>query len=130
MDAKDWTRCRRYFAGSIDVDFSSLAGGSPATMPADDLLASWSANLFADTRTLHMRSNHQVDLAGDTATVISMGYALNALSRERGSDVWEVWGTYAHTLARTHGGWQRTEMTLAVTCARGNETVRTYQSEA
>ena len=105
VDAKDWIGCRRYFTDSIDVDFSSLGGGAPARMPADDLVATWSANLFADKHTQHMRSNYQMELAGDTATV-------------------------THTLARTEGGWRCTGMALAVTYARGNETVRTYQPES
>lgn len=41
VDAKDWTTCRSYFTDIIDVDFTSLAGGDPTRMPADDLVAAW-----------------------------------------------------------------------------------------
>ena len=130
VDAKDWAACRRLFTDVIDVDFSSLAGGTPARMAADDLVGAWQANLFAAKRTMHLRGNHQFQIDGDTATVVSKAYAINVLPRDHGSDLWEVWGTYTHTLARTEAGWRCTGMALSVTHARGNETVRTYQPSA
>jgi hypothetical protein len=45
VDAKDWTACRGYFLEEIYVNFTSLAGGSPARMPADDLVGAWSTGL-------------------------------------------------------------------------------------
>lgn len=41
VDAKDWTTCRAYFLDEIDVDFSSLVGGEPMYMKADDLVSGW-----------------------------------------------------------------------------------------
>src|SRR3954471_15746399 len=38
VDAKDWERCRGYFTDEIYADFTSLAGGSPGNMAADDLV--------------------------------------------------------------------------------------------
>lgn len=38
VDAKDWERCRSYFTDEIYADFTSLAGGSPGNMSADDLV--------------------------------------------------------------------------------------------
>ncbi len=73
-----------------------------------------------------MRSNHEVTLERDWAEVTSKGYALNVLRRNTGSDLWEVWGLYTHTLERTAQGWKCSGMTLAVTHARGNEKVREF----
>ena len=47
VDAKDWNRCRGYFTDEIYADFTSLAGGSPGNMPADDLVGAWATNLYA-----------------------------------------------------------------------------------
>ncbi len=38
VDAKDWARARSFFTGIIYVDFSSLGGGNPSEMPADNLI--------------------------------------------------------------------------------------------
>jgi hypothetical protein len=129
VDAKDWERCRGYFTDEIYADFTSLAGGSPGNMPADDLVGAWATNLYADKLSHHMRTNHRVTIDGDRAEVFSKGYALNILRRPIGSDLWEVWGNYTHTLKRTGEGWKCSGMTFVVTHARGNEMARDYLPE-
>ena len=126
VDAKDWQRCRGYFTDEIYADFSSLAGGSAGNIPADDLVGAWATNLYADKLSHHMRTNHWVTIDGDRAEVFSKGYALNILRRPTGSDLWEVWGNYTHTLRRTGEGWKCTGMTFVVIYARGNEMARDY----
>lgn len=81
VDAKDWERCRSYFTDEIYADFTSLAGGSPGNMSADDLVGAWATNLYADKMSHHMRTNHRVTIDGDRAEVFSKGYALNILCR-------------------------------------------------
>jgi hypothetical protein len=129
VDANDWERCRAHFSAQIYADFTSLAGGSPGNMPADELVGAWRTNLYADKLSHHMRSNHRITIDGDEAEVFSKGYALNILSRTTGSDLGEVWGNYTHTLERTHEGWKCSGMTLVVTHARDNEMARDYLPE-
>lgn len=129
VDAKDWAACRSYFADEIDADFTSLAGGSPGRMKADDLVGGWRRNLYAEKLSHHMRSNHRVTVSGDTAEVFSKGYAFNMLPGRTGSDLWEVWGDYRHTLRRTAEGWKVTGMSLFVKYARGNERARDFVPE-
>ena len=129
VDAKEWERCRGYFTDEIYADFTSLAGGSPGNMRADDLVGAWVTNLHADKLSHHMRTNHRVTIDGDRAEVFSKGYALNILRRRTGSDLWEVWGNYTHTLERTSEGWKCSGMTFVVTYARGNEMARDYLPE-
>lgn len=125
-DSKDWETCRSYFMDDVDVDFTSLAGGEPARMKADDLIHSWQTGLYEDKQSLHMRTNHQVTTNGNQAEVFSHGYAYNQLAIGNGSDLWEVWGTYEHTLQRTPQGWKVTSFKFFATYARGNERVREY----
>jgi hypothetical protein len=129
VDAKDWARARAHFTDEIDADFTSLAGGSPARMPADALVAGWRRSLHADKASHHMRSNHQVAVDGDRAEVLSKGYAFNKLAGNLGSDLWEVWGDYRHTLVRTPRGWRVSGMAFVVTHARGNERARDFVPE-
>ncbi len=130
VDAKDWTQARGYFADTITVDFTSLVGGAPATIPADALIDGWSANLTDSKASFHLRGNHRVAFDGpDTATMHSHGYAWNRMDAgadpaNGGDPMWEVWGTYVHEFARSDAGWKVTAMTFEMTAERGNPFVR------
>jgi hypothetical protein len=133
VDAKDWDRVRTYFTNDITVDFSSLVGGEPANITADQLVDSWRTNLIAEKQSHHMRTNHIVTFDGeDNATLISQGYAYNAIPgiEPVGSDIWEVYGNYVHTFERTEAGWLVTGMTFNAKYQMGNDLARTYLPEA
>jgi hypothetical protein len=128
-DAKDWEACRAFFADEVEVDFTSLAGGEPARLKADDLIAAWAKNLFAEKKTYHQRGNHRIEATGDSATVYSKAYAFNLLESGAVTGFWEVWGVYTHELVRTGEGWKCTGMKLEVIYQRGDERVRSFQPE-
>ncbi|MEM8751044.1 MAG: nuclear transport factor 2 family protein [Pseudomonadota bacterium] len=130
VDAKNWKLARSFFTDEIRVDFTSLVGGEPATIPADALIAGWSANLTAEKTSFHLRGNHRITRHDDaTATMLSHGYAWNRMERgaqpENGGEaLWEVWGTYLHAFERTDDGWKIKAMTFNATAERGNAFVR------
>lgn len=128
-DAKDWEKCRSFFADRVAVDFTSLAGGEPAEISADELIGAWAANLFAEKKTFHQRGNHRFEIAGDRATVFSKAYAFNLLESGAVAGLWEVWGNYTHELVRTQAGWRCAGLKLDVVHRRGDDRVRTYQPE-
>lgn len=117
-------------ADTIVVDFVSLVGGEPATIPADALIAGWSGNLTAEKASFHQRTNHLVSFEGEgDASMTSHGYAWNRMERggteANGSDpMQEVWGVYAHGFVRTDAVWKVDAMTLEVTAERCNPFVR------
>ena len=125
-DEKDWPACRALFAGEVEVDFTSLAGGEPARIKADDLIDAWRTNLYADKKTYHQRGNHRVSIGGDRAEVVSKAYAFNKIDAGEAAGFWEVWGLYTHTLVKTETGWKCDGMKLEVIHQRGDERVRTY----
>lgn len=130
VDAKDWVLARSLFTDQIDVDFTSLVGGEPASIPADGLIAGWSANLTAEKESFHLRGNHRITFTGpDSAVMLSHGYAWNrmergALAENGGNALWEVWGSYEHGFARVDGVWKINAMTFTATAERGSSFVR------
>jgi hypothetical protein len=126
VDRKDWTRARSFFADQVRVDFTSLVGGQPATIPSDALMQGWAANLKGDKDSLHIRGHALVSIDGDRATVRSNGYAWNRKpgSPDASGDLWEVWGAYAHELQRTAQGWKVTGFTFVKTHERGSQWVK------
>jgi hypothetical protein len=126
-DAKDWEKCRAFFADEVEVDFTSLAGGEPSRVKAEDLIGAWKTNLFAEKKTFHMRSNHRIEIQENRAEVYSKGYAFNLLESGEVTGLWEVWGEYFHALERTENEWKVSGMTLKVTHKRGDDRVREFQ---
>lgn len=128
-DAKDWEACRAFFADEVETDFTSLAGGEPAKIKADDLIGAWAKNLFAEKKTYHQRGNHRIEIDGNRATVFSKAYAFNLMESGKVTGFWEVWGNYTHELKRTDAGWKCSAIKLEVVHQRGDERVRTYTPE-
>jgi SnoaL-like domain len=130
VDAKDWPLARSMFTDTISVDFTSLTGGEPATIPADGLIAGWSGNLTAEKTSFHLRGNHRITMTGpDSAIMLSHGYAWNrmdrgALPENGGEALWEVWGTYEHVFVREGSTWKVSGMTFTATSERGSTFVR------
>ena len=124
VDAQDWTRARGYFADRVRVDFSSLSGQPETTIPADDLIAAWAGNLKGSKTSLHLRTNHDVAIDGDRATVRSNGYAWNRMEGN-GEPLWEVWGTYSAEMVRIGDGWKVDAFAFHKTHERGNDWVKT-----
>jgi hypothetical protein len=123
VDAKDWGLTRSYFADEIRV---VLPGAEPATIPADDLVGAWQRNLYPEKTSFHLRGNHTVSLQGDSATVLSTGYAWNKLPGFEGGDLWEVWGNYEHGFERRGGAWKVTSFAFQPVHERGNSRIPGY----
>jgi len=128
-DAKDWEKCRSFFATEVEVDFTSLAGGEPGKITADDLISGWQTNLFKEKKTYHQRGNHRIEIDGDSASVFSKAYAFNLLESGEITGLWEVWGVYTHEFQRIEGEWKCTAMKLEVVHQRGDERVRNFIPE-
>ena len=130
VDAKNWKLAGSLFTEQIDVDFTSLVGGEPATIPSTELIDGWAGNLKGDKSSFHMRSNHRATFtASDEATLLSNGYAWNMLDRGRdlkdgGNPLWEVWGTYTHGYKKVEGEWKIKSMTFNAVTQRGSIEVR------
>jgi hypothetical protein len=126
VDRKDWPKARSFFADTIRVDFTSLVGGEPATIPADGLITGWSGNLKGNKESLHMRGQPLVTINGDKASVYSNGYAYNRMpgATDGSGELWEVWGNYTHEFERTTQGWKVTSFTFAKTFERGSMWVK------
>lgn len=127
VDNKDWAKARTYFTERIYTDFSTLNGGEPAEMPADQLIQAWEKDLYVDKKTCHIRGNHETTLIDEnTASDFSKAYAINAIDKGEVTGIWEVWGNYIYTLMKEGEDWKITGMSLYVIETRGDDAIRTY----
>ena len=75
-DLKDWAGARALFAdGPVDVDMSSLVGGEPIKVTADQLIAGFQVGLHADKVSHHLATNYRIEVTGDRAEVWAHGYS-------------------------------------------------------
>lgn len=128
VDAKQWDTVVNLFQPEITVDFSGLTGQPRTNMQATTLVDAWKQSLFAEKKSFHMRSNHDLRIEGGSAVVTSHGYAWNQLASLAPNDLWEVWGTYEHVLTRQADGWRISSLRFTPSHERGNPAVRTATS--
>jgi ketosteroid isomerase-like protein len=128
VDAKDWERARSYFDDDVRADFSSLSGQSATVISSDALVDAWRTNLKPSKTSLHLRTNHVVTIDGNTAVLVSHGFAWNRMEGN-GDPLWETWGTYEHRFRRTTTGWKVNGFTYVQMHERGNMWVKTTVPE-
>jgi hypothetical protein len=126
-DQKDWIAARALFVdGPLEVDMSSLVGGGPVQMTADELLGGFRVGLHAGKVSHHMATNYRISIEADRAELWAHGYAWNRVtSWPPGTDLWETWGNYRLTCRRTAARWRLDGFWYYSKFTRGNEAVRT-----
>ena len=127
-DLKDWLAARGLFVdGPIEVDMSSLVGGGPVRMSADELLNGFKMGLHAKKVSHHLATNYKILIEDDRAELYAHGYSWNRVAElGPGADLWETWGNYRLTFRRTAGGWKLNGFRYDSKLTRGNEAVRTH----
>jgi hypothetical protein len=130
-DRKNWDAARSLFAdGPIEVDMSSLAGGGPVRITADQLLDGFRAGLHAGKISHHLAANYRVEIRGDKAELWAHGYAWNRVSSlPPGQDLWETWGNYRLSCRRDSTGWRLDGFRYYSKLTRGNDAVRSHTAE-
>lgn len=124
-DRKDWAAVQALFVdGLIEVDMTSLDGGSAVSMTAETLVDGFRVGLHANKRSHHMTTNYHVALANHMAIVSAHGYAWNQLVGR--ADLWETWGTYTIKLRPLNGCWRITAFRYEAKANRGDDSVRTH----
>lgn len=117
VDERDWQKVQTAMEAEVYLDYTSLAGGSPATLKREAIVESWKGVLPGFQSTHHQIGNFQVDIDGNTAKASFSGLALHYLSGE----TWTVVGTYDFALAKnTKGEWSIEKMKLNLQKQDGN----------
>lgn len=119
-DARAWGELRDLFTDEVEVDYTSLAGGEPSVVKADDLIASWRGTLAGFDATQHQVTNILVTVSGDGAQANAYIHADHYLAGAPGGDHWLVLGTYDYRLVRTNGGWRVRSTRLNLKHLEGN----------
>lgn len=67
IDARDWAAAEELFTDRVDIDYTSLNGGEPQSLPPAELIGGWRQALDHLEATHHLQGNHVIVLDGDKA---------------------------------------------------------------
>ncbi|MBL7258932.1 nuclear transport factor 2 family protein [Paractinoplanes lichenicola] len=111
---KDFTgRPGRVFTDPLALDFESVTGISPATVPLADYVEILRASFTPWAATHHAITSHVIKIDGDRATIHAHVRAEHWLPSESRS--WLVVGFYDNEAVRTAGGWRLNLVKLTAT---------------
>jgi hypothetical protein len=122
-DRRDWSAVLAVLAEDVDLDYTSLNGGQPATLPKGDVVAAWRSLFERLTVTQHLLSSHLVTVNGDLATCTANVCAVHVGAVEFGDSQWVLGGHYRFELALVGGRWLITGLSMTATWASGNRAV-------
>lgn len=129
-DQREWDALREVFAERVLLDYTSLQGGEPATVPRDQLVESWAGLLGKLAATQHLVTNHLVTLSGDTAACTAAFQATHLLPNAHGDPIWTLGGSYRFELVRDGEGWRISALTMTATWASGNQQIMSLAGAA
>jgi hypothetical protein len=121
FDRKDWPRLRSFLAAEIYTDYSQFRGEAPSYVAADAYVAARQAGLEG-LQSLHISTNHEVSVDGDTATCYS-SYRIFRVLADNPSRRLDTAGTYRHRLERVEGRWLVTHIEQTVVVLDGDPSI-------
>lgn len=125
IDDKNWKRVRALLLKEVTL---VLPGMEPETLPADELIARWQANLHPGKNSFHLRGNEVVTFDGaDSAILRSKAQVWYEVAGIAGDDVYEFWANYVHELDRGEDGWRVRRIGYDPQLERGNLAVKDHR---
>jgi SnoaL-like protein len=105
-DNRDWATVRGCLADTVFLDMTSLAGGRPSSMTAEQVAAGWEQGLRSIEAVHHQAGNYRVDVEGREATAFCYGTASHYRKTRSGRNTRVFVGSYDFHLQLTEGRWQ------------------------
>jgi len=123
VDARDWDAAEALFCPRVDLDYTSLNGGEPATLAAGEVVSAWRENLSRLESTHHLIANLVIAIEADEATVAANVTGTHVGDAAAGDRLWTVGGRYDLRVRREPAGWRIAALTLTVRWATGNQAI-------
>jgi SnoaL-like domain len=121
VDMRDWKLFRSCFAEEIEVDFTSVFGGSgPRKVSGDQWAEAARRTVSGFKTTQHLITNHVITVDGDKALCVAYLQAQHCLPNEQGDSMQTIGGYYTNHFIRTPHGWKIRSCKLTMTWSKGN----------
>jgi SnoaL-like protein len=119
-DERNWTEVRECLADSVDFDMTSLTGGAPSTLSADQIVDGWRAGLAPIEHVHHQAGNLRIAVNGSAASAFCYGIALHYRNTRSGNNVRRFVGSYDFRLELLPRGWVISAFRFNVKFVDGN----------
>ncbi|MGB0523735.1 MAG: nuclear transport factor 2 family protein [Flammeovirgaceae bacterium] len=118
-DQQDWNTVESLFHTEVLLDYTSMAGGEPATLSPQQITTAWKGLLPGFEHTHHQLGNFQIKQQGNQYQVFCYGTATHYLPHEAGN-VWTVVGSYEFELVPSGKSWKVSKMVFHFKYQDGN----------
>lgn len=126
IDAKDWSNLENVLAEVVDIDYTSLFGGSKETLPGDSLVERWHKLLTPLKATQHMITNLHITIKDNgTADCAADVMATHVRPNSMGDPLWVVGGRYDLALKQEEQEWKISAIKLTTYWTSGNPQILT-----
>lgn len=121
VDDLDWEAVRASFTPEVATDYTSLWGGEPATISADELVTWWRELAPGYDATQHLIGPFVVTRADDRSVTCTTNVrAYHHLIEPAAPATWLVVGRYVVTLTRGAEGWTISGVALRTAYEEGD----------
>ncbi len=125
VDHREWPNVQSLFGTTVEVDYTSLIGGSPTIQHPEELVNGWREFLPGFDKTQHMAGPILATVEGDKADARCAITATHTLGKER----WIVGGHYNLGLENNGQAWKIVRMKLEMAYVDGNTDLPRMASE-
>ena len=105
-DARDWAGVRACLTERVHFDMTSVVGGEPAVVPADQIVAGWTSGLAPIDSVHHQVGNFRITVRGDEADAFCYGIALHYRRTASGRNTRTFVGSYDFKLVNDDETWR------------------------
>jgi hypothetical protein len=120
VDNKDWDIVSEIFSDTVLLDYTSMAGGEPAYLPAEQIIDTWKGFLPGFDHTHHQLGNYIIQIDENKGYVFCYGTATHYLKNDTGENVWTVVGSYDLEVELFSEVWQITKLKFNLKYVDGN----------
>ena len=102
-DNRDWAGVRACLTDTVYFDMTSVAGGEPATVSAEQIVAGWTQGLAPIESVHHQAGNFAITVRGDEADASCYGIAIHYRRTASGRNTRTFVGSYDFTVVNPSG---------------------------
>lgn len=124
-DSRDWTGVRACLTETVFFDMTSVTGGEPASVSADQIIAGWTQGLAPIESVHHQAGNFRISVRGEEADAFCYGIALHYRRTTSGRNTRTFVGSYDFKLVGSGDAWRINAFRFNLKFIDGNTNLET-----